>query len=52
MAEPKKVTVRALKELRADDGKKVIVGKTAEVLESTSKILIKNKQAELVAVEG
>ncbi|MCX6076428.1 MAG: hypothetical protein NTW78_06005 [Campylobacterales bacterium] len=47
MAE-KKVTVRALKELRAENGKKVPIGGTTEVLESTSKILIANKSAELV----
>jgi len=47
MAE-KKVTVKALKELRAEDGKKVIVGETTEVLESTAKILVANKSAELV----
>ena len=47
MAE-KTVTVKALKELRAEDGKKVPIGQTTEVLESTSKILITNKSAELV----
>lgn len=48
MAEPKRVTVRALKELRAEDGKKVAIGKTTEVLESTSQILIASESAELV----
>lgn len=47
MAE-KEVTVRALKELRDKNRKKVPIGQTTEVLESTSKILIANKSAELV----
>lgn len=48
MAEPKKVTVKALKPLRAENGKQVPIGETTEVLESTSKILVANKSAELV----
>jgi len=48
MAEPKKVTITALTELRAKGGKKIPVGKTTEVLESTANILVKNKQAEIV----
>lgn len=42
------VTVKALKPLRAKDGKKVPVGKTTEVTLAASKVLVKNKQAELV----
>ncbi len=44
-----KVTVKALKVLRAGDGKKVPIGKTTEVPKSVADILVKNKQAELVA---
>lgn len=48
MAEPKKVTVKALVVLRAEEGKKVEIGGTTEVLQTTADILVKNKQAELV----
>ncbi|NOQ31515.1 MAG: hypothetical protein GQ570_10360 [Helicobacteraceae bacterium] len=48
MPEAKKVTIRALKPLRGEDGKKVAVGSTTEVSQSTSEILIKHKHAELV----
>jgi hypothetical protein len=47
MAE-KTVTVRALEVLRAADGKKVPIGETTDVPESTAKILIAKKRAELV----
>lgn len=47
MAE-KTVTVKALKALRAENGKTIKIGETTEVLESTSKILVSNKSAELV----
>jgi len=47
MAE-QKVTVKALKPLRDEKGKRVPIGKTVELLESTATILVKNKQAELV----
>jgi len=48
MADEKRVKIKALVVLRGEDNKKVEIGGTTEVLESTSKILIKNKQAELV----
>ena len=49
MAASKKVIVRALEPLRAEDGSHVLVGGTTEVLETTATILVNNKQAELVS---
>lgn len=43
-----KVSIKALVVLRGEDGKKVPIGGTTEVLKSTADILVKNKQAELV----
>ena len=50
MAELKKVKVTPEKgvTLRGEDGKKVPFGKTIMVLETTAKILVKNKQVKLV----
>ena len=44
----KRVTIKALEPLRTADGKRVAVGKTTEVTESTAKILVDKKQAEIL----
>ena len=48
MAEPIKVKIKALKVLRGEGGKKILINGTTMVLESTAKILVEKKQAELV----
>ena len=44
-----KVTIEALVELRAEDGKKVLVGKTTKVLKTTADILVTKKKAKIVS---
>jgi len=48
MTKSKTLTIKALKKLRAEDGKTVLVGQTTEVLESTAKVLVSNKQAQII----
>jgi len=47
-ATEKEVKVRALKPLRGKGGKRVEIGGTTEVPESTAKILVNKQAAELV----